>query len=287
MVFNCISSPAVRYVYQYIKNLCSIIDWIIEFQPTMFFLSRINIFIAIIAIIMSCGLLYFVYYSLIRLFKIRKIIIKRIIICFLFFLTFSFLLPQHNSLLPGISSLFGAWMAVFPLLILSIAMLWFIRWVYYVGKFRFSFLPVTCFFFITPFLFIGYGIWQSTSIKITEVSIPVKNLPTYWKDKSIVHITDLHLSDINQRDFLEIAVGKIHDISPELVVITGDFIDGRNDDIQDLLSPFRKLSSPILFTTGNHDWYFPLNQDLNALGIDQFTVLNNELNIALSYANDY
>jgi predicted MPP superfamily phosphohydrolase len=120
-------------------------------------------------------------------------------------------------------------------------------------------------------------VWQSLSLVITEVSIPLKNLPPYWQNKSIVHIADLHLSDVNQIAFLENVVEKIQDISPEIVVITGDLFDGRNSGKQDLLSPFKKLSVPILFTTGNHDRYFSSGQDFKDLGIDYMTFLNNEL----------
>jgi len=249
----------------------------------MFFLSRINTLVFIITLIAYCGLHLFVYYSFVRFFDIRKRSHKLLVLSVVLFLGLSLILESflpHDSnsfLSAGLSFVFGVWLGILSILIFSIIFLWIFEWIYQKAKYRFSFFPIACFFFITPALIIAYGVWQSFTPIINEVSIPVKNLPPYWMDKTIVQIADLHLRSDDQITFVNEIVDEIQNISPELVVITGDLIDRGNGNIQDLLSPFKKISAPILFTTGNHDRYFSLLQDFEDFDIDYITFLNDEL----------
>jgi hypothetical protein len=243
----------------------------------MFFLSRLNVLAIIVALMAYGGIHFFIYFSFIHFFNIQKRLQKRFVALLISFLGLSFFLeffvPHATSnLLTKIpSSLFGVWMGVLFLLLLASIFLWILEWIHRKAKFRFSFFPIVCFFFVTPLLIIGYGAWQSFSLVITEVTVPVKNVPSYWKDKTIVHLTDLHLREVDQIDFLEQVVEKIQDISPELVVITGDLLDFNSADTKDLLAPFKKLSIPILFATGNHD------RNFEQLELNHITLLNNEL----------
>ena len=242
-----------------------------------------NILVFILTLISYCGLHFFVYYSFVHFFNMRKRSHKLLVLTVVIFLGLSFILsfflPRDSNrvLSNGLSFIFGVWIGLLLILIFSIIILWILKWLYNKANYRFSFFPITYFFFVTPALIIAYGVWQSFTPIINEVSIPVKNLPLYWKDKRIVHIADLHLRTNDQISFVKKIADEIQNISPELVVITGDLIDRGHGNIQELLSPFKKISAPILFTTGNHDRYFSLYQDFEDLGIDYITILNDEL----------
>jgi uncharacterized protein len=249
----------------------------------MFFLSRINTLVLIFALVTYCGLHYFVYYSFVHFFSIRKRLHKLLVLGVVLFLGLSLIIESflpHNSnttLSNGLSFIFGVWLGLLSILLLSLILLWLWKWIYKKAKYRFSFFPITCFCFFAPVLIITYGVSQSFSPTINEVIIPVKNLPLYWKDKTIVHLADLHLRSNDQIAFVNKIASEIQNISPELVVITGDLIDRGNRNIQELLSPFKKIAAPILFTTGNHDRYLSSSQSLKDLGIDFITFLNDEL----------
>jgi len=45
-------------------------------------------------------------------------------------------------------------------------------------------------------MIIFYGLWHASQIQITQIEVPIKNLPAYWKGKTIVHISDLHLGQV-------------------------------------------------------------------------------------------
>ncbi len=119
------------------------------------------------------------------------------------------------------------------------------------------------------------------------MTIPVKNLPTYWKDKTIVQISDLHLENIKQLKSLEEVTEKIEEISPEIVVITWDLFSYNSKNMQDLIIPLKKITSPILFTSGNHDRNFTDSKDDNLTLLDNKLFVKEGLQIiGLKYSND-
>jgi hypothetical protein len=99
---------------------------------------------------------------------------------------------SDSSLSYGLLFIFGVWLGLLSILIFAMIVLWIFKWMYNKAQYRFHFFPITCFFFLAPILIIAYGVSQSFSPIINEVSVPVKNLPLYWKDKTIVHLSDLH-----------------------------------------------------------------------------------------------
>ncbi len=249
----------------------------------MFFLSRIDTFLAIIILIGYFGLHFFIYYSFVRFFNVDKRSQKLLVSSITLFLGLSFLLAfslphDLNYFVRNLlSSIFPIWIGIFSILILFLSLLWIIKWINDKIKFRIPLKPLALFSFITPVIIISYGLWLSFNIHINDVFIPVKNLPSFWNDKPIVQLADLHLRSEHQVEFVNEITDEINRIAPELVVITGDFIDRRGQNIEELLSPFKKISAPILFTTGNHDRYSSLIKIFEELNIDYIKILHNEL----------
>ncbi|MBN1302679.1 MAG: metallophosphoesterase [Melioribacteraceae bacterium] len=249
----------------------------------MFFLSRIDPFVVFILITVYSGLHFFIYYSFVYFFNISKRPGKILVFSIVLFLGLSFLLafslPRALNYTAAnvLSSIFPIWIGIFPVLISSLSILWIIKWISKKIKLKIPLKILSVFSFIAPVIIIAYGIWISFYIEINEVLIPVKNLPSFWNNKSIVHLTDLHLRSENQIEFVNKIVDKINGISPELVVITGDFIDRGSKNVNELLSPFKRISVPILFTTGNHDRYSSLVRSFEELKINYIKILHNEL----------
>ena len=48
-------------------------------------------------------------------------------------------------------------------------------------------------------------------------------------------------------------VNEINALNPDIVIITGDFVDGTLKITQEMLNPFDTLTIPILYVTGNHE----------------------------------
>ncbi|MFP5268204.1 MAG: metallophosphoesterase [Acidobacteriota bacterium] len=71
----------------------------------------------------------------------------------------------------------------------------------------------------------GYsGIYARHEFEVTHRTIPIRNLPDSFQNFHIVQISDIHLEEYTEPYFLEEIVRKINDLSPDLVLITGDYV---------------------------------------------------------------
>jgi predicted MPP superfamily phosphohydrolase len=69
----------------------------------------------------------------------------------------------------------------------------------------------------------------------------------------ILHLSDIHLGPIYQYESSQKIVNEINSLNPDIVIITGDFVDGTLKISQEMLNPFDTLTIPILYVTGNHE----------------------------------
>ena len=90
----------------------------------------------------------------------------------------------------------------------------------------------------------------------------------------IIFMSDLHLGT-NSTKHLKKILNKIHKIDFDFILIGGDLIDSSQFKLSDL-EIFKKTKKPILFCTGNHDYYIKGSRDkLNQLSRYNITYLNN------------
>ncbi len=112
---------------------------------------------------------------------------------------------------------------------------------------------------------------------VVEIKLPVKNLPRDLEGFSIVQITDIHLGPTLKRPFLEKIVRRVNSLSPDVVVLTGDLVDGFVDELGDDIKPLKNLRSSHgnYFVTGNHEYYFRALDWIGAVSRLDFKVLSN------------
>ncbi|NLA52484.1 MAG: metallophosphoesterase, partial [Alcaligenaceae bacterium] len=87
----------------------------------------------------------------------------------------------------------------------------------------------------------------------TEINVRCPKLPDAFNGYRIVHLSDLHNKRFGKEQ--ENLVGKIIDIRPDLIAITGDLIDSRypNDDAGlELIKRIVDIA-PVYFVRGNHE----------------------------------
>lgn len=94
-------------------------------------------------------------------------------------------------------------------------------------------------------------------LKINLRDIEIKGLK---KELKIVHLSDLHIGAIHQKDYLERVVKKTNSLNPDVVVITGDLVDGSTIVNHKVLSPINEIKSPVYFVIGNHEIYDGLDR---------------------------
>ncbi len=73
----------------------------------------------------------------------------------------------------------------------------------------------------------------------------------------VLQLSDVHIDESTNRKKIKKLVEKVNSIYPDLIVITGDLIDGRIDKNSTLNSLLKKLKSKngIYAVTGNHEYY--------------------------------
>lgn len=103
-----------------------------------------------------------------------------------------------------------------------------------------------------------YGTYSAVcipSVKRVEIAFP--NLPSTFDGYRIVHMSDLHCSTAARRGRFERIVARANDLAPDLVAITGDFVDGEVSDRQADLAPLAELRAKdgVVCCTGNHEVY--------------------------------
>ena len=113
---------------------------------------------------------------------------------------------------------------------------------------------------------------------VRRVRIPVARLPQEVSGYAIVQLTDMHVGPTIGRDFVENVVREANALAPDMIVITGDLVDGTVEQLRDLVAPLRDLRAPdgVFFVTGNHEYYSGADAwiaHLTTLGI---RVLRNE-----------
>jgi predicted MPP superfamily phosphohydrolase len=95
-----------------------------------------------------------------------------------------------------------------------------------------------------------YSYVNSTIIRTTEIEVPLKNLTEEIK---AVHLTDVHIGHFRLDGFLDEIIQKTNAQTPDIVFITGDYLDSKYALDYKYFEPLRKINAPIYFVGGNHD----------------------------------
>jgi predicted MPP superfamily phosphohydrolase len=114
--------------------------------------------------------------------------------------------------------------------------------------------------------------------RITEVSIPISNLPQSLNGFSIAQISDVHVGATIKREFVEGIVRRVNQLEPDLIAVTGDLVDGSVSRLAAHTAPLAGLSARYgaFFVTGNHEYYSgerAWTEEIRRLGL---RVLKNE-----------
>lgn len=108
-------------------------------------------------------------------------------------------------------------------------------------------------FIIIIISFVIFCIYQNNSIVITESDYNNPKIPSAFNGFRIVHISDLHNKMFGD-DQAEI-LNKIRNLSPDIIVVTGDLIDRRNYNLASamtFISGAVKIA-PVYYVSGNHE----------------------------------
>lgn len=99
------------------------------------------------------------------------------------------------------------------------------------------------------------GIWADSRWRLvtTEYESASPRLPAAFDGFRVVQLTDLHGYEYGTDNAR--LVERVADCDPDLIVLTGDFIDSADEiPVTETLAKALTALAPVYFVSGNHDW---------------------------------
>ncbi|WP_336757171.1 metallophosphoesterase [Pantoea sp. USHLN298] len=103
------------------------------------------------------------------------------------------------------------------------------------------------------------GVQQAIRVPpVKEVTLVVPGLPAEFDGYQLLQLTDLHITRLFNADWSAATVKKAMSLGVDLIVVTGDVIDGSLEHRRNDVAPLRDLNAPdgVWAITGNHEYFF-------------------------------
>jgi len=110
----------------------------------------------------------------------------------------------------------------------------------------------------------GYGYLEARTIRTKHVTIHTPKIPKALGRLRIVQISDIHLGWMVGEKRVEKILSKVREAEPDILVSTGDLVDGQMDNCSGLAEMFRNVRTPYgkFAVMGNHEFYAGLDRSL-------------------------
>lgn len=103
------------------------------------------------------------------------------------------------------------------------------------------------------------GVSQAIRVPpVKDVTLVVPDLPVEFDGYQLLHLTDLHITRLFNAAWSAATVAKAMSLGGDLIVVTGDVIDGSLEHRRNDVAPLRGLHAPdgVWAITGNHEYFF-------------------------------
>jgi predicted MPP superfamily phosphohydrolase len=123
------------------------------------------------------------------------------------------------------------------------------------------------------------GVWQAIRVPDTRmVEVTLDRLPAELDGLRLVQLSDLHASRLLQGPWQRAVVEKTNALTPDLILITGDLVDGSPANRAADVAPWRDLKARlgVLAVPGNHEYYSNYPAWMAAFGELGLRMLRNE-----------
>ena len=130
----------------------------------------------------------------------------------------------------------------------------------------------------------GYAFSEALRIRTEQVTVATDKLPPAARSIRIVQISDVHVGFLFREARLELILRAVRAAHPDILVSTGDLVDGRLSR-EDVVSQLDRMAAMIAAVpakggkfaiSGNHEYYAGLDQALAFTRKAGFTVLRNQ-----------
>ena len=103
-------------------------------------------------------------------------------------------------------------------------------------------------------LFIVWVFWANSAVELNAVTVVRPDLPAQFHGYRIAHVSDLHSAS-----FWPDVIGVLKDAAPDIICVTGDLMDVRDQNCDTALSFMAEAAAiaPCYYITGNHEVRLP------------------------------
>jgi len=110
-----------------------------------------------------------------------------------------------------------------------------------------------------------FGYYEAGSIRTEIVEIRSPKIPEKIGELTIAQISDVHLGLIVRHKRLKRILNAVRKANPDILVSTGDLVDGQIDNLTGLAELLQAINPPYgkFAITGNHEFYAGLDQALH------------------------
>jgi len=124
----------------------------------------------------------------------------------------------------------------------------------------------------------GCGLFEADNIHLEKVEIRSPKIPENPGRIRIVQISDVHLGLLIREKRLNKILAKIEEAGPDILVSTGDLVDGQLNHLTREAKLLAALNPPLgkFAITGNHEFYAGLDNALEFTGQSGFTILRHQ-----------
>ena len=147
-------------------------------------------------------------------------------------------------------------------------------------KFMLSLSPKATFFIPLVFslLITIVGSFEAWDIQLEKVTLASPKIPAAMNGLRIVQISDVHLGLIVRHKRLAKILAKVEEAGPDILVSTGDLVDGQINDLAGLAEMLQDIKPRYgkFAVTGNHEFYAGLQEALAFTERAGFTILRNK-----------
>ena len=123
-----------------------------------------------------------------------------------------------------------------------------------------------------------YGYFEALNIQTENIVIETDKLPANVDRVRIAQISDVHVGLIVREERLALMLKKVEESRPDIVVSTGDLLDGQINGLHNMPEMFRNLNPKYgkYAVTGNHEFFAGLKPAADFINASGFRLLRNE-----------
>ncbi len=125
-----------------------------------------------------------------------------------------------------------------------------------------------------PFVVVGYGVFRTLyDFAVYRVDVPIAGLPRALDGLTVAQLSDLHAGSFFSPKPMHEAVELVRALKPDLITITGDFVNHDVGELPVILPALKQLDADlgVYACLGNHDHYAqtrPLIDTIRESGVD-------------------